>query len=288
MPVPARPGSYHGRIAQLQVTPSPAILPSTYPAAFRAELRRAFQPPYEDPAVVVGNGLLVTVAWLWLPLPLQDLLFSLHGSLAFPVVLATWMLADVPATNVLGSDADRVLAAIDDPAALTRLLYAKTAVLWLMVAPLCALVAVGIGIDRDRWSTTAITVACILVVPIGSLGVSAWLGIFYPYHPIPLAQRWRHRRPLGRMVVRWVALLLLPYAIVPAIATVVALPAFAVWYHTTLHWQNRIPDRHLALGVALTAICSTVVLIVGHRQSLRFIHRRRDRLIEQLSHPEWG
>jgi hypothetical protein len=288
VPISAGPGSYHGRIAQPLVARSPVTLPSTYRAAFRAELGRAFHPPYEDPAVVVGNGILVTVAWLWLPLPLQDLLFSLHGSLAFPVVLATWMLSDVPATNVLGSDAERVLAALDDPTALTRLLFAKTAVLWLLVAPLSALVAVGIGIDRDRWSTTAITVAGILVVPIGSLGVAAWLGIFFPYHPIPLAQRWRHRRPFGRMVVRWVALVLLPYVVVPAIATVVALPAFAVWYHTTLHWQNRIPDRHLALGVALTAICSTVVLVVGHRQSLRFIHRRRDRLIEQLSHPELG
>ena len=68
--------------------------------------------------VVAVNGVLVTAAWLWLPLPLQDLVFTLHGALAFPVVLATWMLADVPATNVLGSDADRVLATLDDPAGL--------------------------------------------------------------------------------------------------------------------------------------------------------------------------
>jgi hypothetical protein len=267
---------------------STVALPSTFPDAFRAELRRAFRPPYEDPAVVVLNGALVTAAWLWLPLTLQDLLFTLHGALAFPVVLATWMLADVPATNVLGTDAERTLAAIDDPAALRRLILAKNAVLWLLVAPVSSLVAIGIGIDRDRWSTTAITVVGILVVPIGSLGIAAWLGIYFPYHPLALADRWAHRRPFGRMVIRWVTLLLLPYAIVPAITTLVALPAFAVWYHSGIHFQDRIPDDQLAGGVGLTVVFSTVAFVLGHRHGLRLIHRRRDRLIEYLSHPELG
>ena len=282
VPAHQEPGSYHGAIV-----PAAATLPSTYPAAFRAELRRAFHPPYEDPAVVVMNGLLATGAWLFLPLPLQDLLFTLHGDLAFPVVLATWMLADVPATNVLGSDARRVVAAIDDPVMLRRLLYAKNAVLWLLVAPVCSLVAVGIGIFHDRWSTTAITVVGILVVPIGSLGIAAWLGILFPYHPIPLARRWRQRRPYGRMVVRWVTLLLLPYAIVPTITSAVALPAFAAWYLTT-NGHSRIPDGQLAAGVALTIAFSTMAFFLGHRYGLRLIDGRRDRLVEYLNHPELG
>ena len=271
-----------------RVTPLPDALPSTFPAAFRAELRRAFHPPFEDPAVVALNGVLVTVAWLWLPLPLQDLLFTLHGDLAFPVVLATWMLADVPATNVLGTDAHRTMAAIDDPGALRLLLYAKNAVLWLLVAPVSAVVAIGIGIDRDRWSTTAITVVGILVVPVGSLGIAGWLGIYFPYHPLPLGERWAHRRPFGPMVIRWVTLLLLPYAIVPAITTAVALPAFAVWYHSSTHFQSRIPDGELAAGVGLTIVFSTLAFVFGHRHGLRLIHRRRDRLVAYLSHPELG
>jgi len=183
-------------------------LPASYAAALRAELGRAFTAPYEAPVVVTVNAVLVTGAWLWLPLPLQDLLFSLHGALAFPVVMATWMLADVPATNILGSDPHRIVAAIDDPSALRRLVYAKSAVLWLLVTPVCVLVAVGIGIDRERWSTTVVTIVGIIVVPIGSLGIAGWLGIYFPYHTLPLAERWRHRRPYGRMVVRWVTLCL--------------------------------------------------------------------------------
>lgn len=263
-------------------------MPSTLPAAFRAELQRTFSSPYEAPLVVVVNAALVTTAWLWLPLPLQDLLFSLHGELAFPVVLATWMLADVPATNVLGSDARRVTSAIDDPGALRRLLYAKNAALWLLVAPASSLVAVVIGLERADWSTTVVTVIGIMVVPIGSLGVAAWLGIWFPYHVLPLSERWHRRRPYGRMVVRWLALATLPYAIVPAVTTALAAPAFLAWVLTSGEWRRRIPDGDLAVGVAITVVLSTVAFFVGHRVGLGFIRRRRAQLLDFLARPQLG
>ena len=50
---------------------------------------------------------------------------------AFALVLAAWMYSDVPATNVLAPDRQRVMAAIDDPVMLQRLLYAKNIVLWM-------------------------------------------------------------------------------------------------------------------------------------------------------------
>jgi len=219
---------------------------------------------------------------------IQDLLFTLHGALAFPVVLATWMLSDVPATNVLGTEAERTLEALDDPAALRRLLYAKNAVLWVMVAPICVLVALGIGIAEDDWPRTVVTIIGLLVIPIGSLGVAAWLGIYCPYHPLPLTERWRSRHPYGRMVVRWTTLILLPYALVPAITGTLAAPAYLAWILTTDHWRTRIPDGSLALGVALTTAFSAAAFFLGHRHGLRLIRRRRDRLVEYLSHPELG
>jgi hypothetical protein len=267
----------------------PPVLPASYPAAFRAELRRAFTAPFEAPLVVTLNAALVSVAWLWLPLPLQDLLFSLHGALAFPVVMASWMVADVPATNILGSDARRTVAAIDDPAALRRLIYAKNAVLWLLVTPLCVLVAVGIGIDRERWTTTVVTIIGIIVVPIGSLGIASWLGIYFPYHPLALVERWKHRRPFGRMVVRWAALCLLPYAIVPFIINALAAPAFIAWIIATDHGTSRrIPDADLAIGVGITAVLSAAAFFLGHRGGQHLIRRRRKRLVEFLEKPELG
>ncbi len=119
------------------------------------------------------------------------------------------------------------------------------------------------------------------------IGIAGWLRIYLPYHPIPLAERWAHRRPLGRMVIRWVTLVLLPYAVVPAINAAVALPAFAVWYHT-VRFQGRIPEGELAVDVGLTVVFSIIAFVFGHRHGLRLIHRRRDRLIAYLGHPELG
>ena len=75
-------------------------------------------------------------AWFFLPAVLRDKLFTVHGTLGFALVLAAWMYSDVPSTNVLGPDAERVVAAIDDPVMMRRLLNAKYIVLWALVTPL--------------------------------------------------------------------------------------------------------------------------------------------------------
>ena len=240
------------------------------------------------PLVVVINGLLMSAAWFLLPVPLQDMLFTLHGSLAFPIVLVTWMFSDVPATNPLGPDPSRILAALDDPEALRRLLYAKDAVLWLTAAPIGAVVAIGIGCVSHHWTSMVITTVGILVIPIGSLGVASWLGIWYPYHPIPLATRWAHRRAFRSMIVRWGVLVTLPYALVPAITTAMAAPAFFVWVLVSDDWHQRIPKGELAIGVVFTMAFSAAIFVYGHRAGLRLIARRRDRLAVFLADPGLG
>jgi hypothetical protein len=62
-------------------------------------------------------------------------MFTLHGSPAFALVLAACMYSDVPATNVLAPGSQRVMAAIDDPAMLRRLLHAKNIVPWAFITP---------------------------------------------------------------------------------------------------------------------------------------------------------
>jgi hypothetical protein len=77
---------------------------------------------------------------------------------------------------------------------LRRMWYAKNLVLWALVTPLCTLVAIGIGIYENRLVTTALSVVWIAAVPLGALGFSSWVGVWFPYHVLPLRYRWARRR----------------------------------------------------------------------------------------------
>src|SRR5450631_4195640 len=110
--------------------PAQSGLPTTLRAAVHQEFARAVRAPYETFITAAVNGALMSSAWFFLPKGLKDKVFTLHGTLAFALVLAAWMYSDVPATNVLGPDAQRTAAALDDPVMFRRLLYGKNIVLW--------------------------------------------------------------------------------------------------------------------------------------------------------------
>lgn len=195
--------------------PAEVSLPATLCQAVRTEFVRALRPPFESLVTVAVNGALMSSSWFLLPAELKDEVFTLHGTLAFALVLAAWMYSDVPATNLLGPDSRRVTATIDDPVALRRLLSAKSIFLWLVVTPVCLVVALVTGIFTHDPLATLYTVIWIGVVPFGVLSITAWVGILYPYHPMPLRYRWEHRRPRWRMLGRWITLVVAPYGLVP-------------------------------------------------------------------------
>jgi hypothetical protein len=264
-----------------------SMLPSTLREAVGAQFARAFHTPFETPIVVAVNGLLMTGGWFLLPNP--NPLFEFHGALAFPMILAAWMYSDVPATNVLGSDAQRSVLALDDPAAMRRLLYAKNIVLWMLIAPLCSLIAIGVGIHEHRLTATIFSLAWILIVPLGALGLSAWAGIYFPYHPVELRYRWEHRRPFKRMILRWLTLAVLPYGLVPVLAVVLSIPTLLLWYFTSQTGGiTRIPDGDFALGVLIGCVLSLTAWIWGHHAGVRIARRRKANLIAFLSDPGAG
>ena len=155
-------------------------------ADLRAERRRAFRSPWDDLTAVAFNAVLVFALWFLLPQPAKDWLFTLQGPAAFAVVLETWMLADVPATNMLGKDVATMVPALDDPARLQQLLRAKSIVLALLVGIPSAIVAILIGF-HDGSASRGLLVACVLLtLPFGAASIAAWLGIVVPYRPLPL------------------------------------------------------------------------------------------------------
>ncbi len=264
-----------------------AVSAATFVAAVGAELRRAFSPPYEAPAVVAVNGLLMAGAWFLLP---ANWFFELHTARIFPITLAVWMLSDVAATNVLGSDARRMSLVLDQPRDLHRMLAAKNLVLWLLITPVCATVAVVVGLlARQTLLSALATIAALAIVPFGALGVAAWLGILYPYHALPLAVRWQHRRPYGRMVVRWLLLVLIPWSLVPLAAIVVnvAPVLLAGLYLSSGTWATG-PDRAFALGVLIFAAVDAAAWFGGHAVAARLAGRRSQALREFLADPLHG
>jgi hypothetical protein len=276
-------------VQSLSETGAGAALPQTLRQAVRIEFGRAFQPPYEVPIVVAVNGVLMASLWFFLPTHWKNALFSLHGTLAFAMVLAGWMFSDVPATNVLGPDAQRVLASLDDPVMFRRLLYAKNFVLWSLIAPLCSVIAVAIGVNAHDLTAMAISIGAIAIVPFGALGLSAWVGIRFPYHPIELSERWKNRRQWRHMIVRWFSLAVTPYILVPAILVVFLLPSVGFWSLFATHGlQSRLSNGEYAVGMLIACVLSVVGSLGGHHGGERLARRRKAALSAYLSDASRG
>jgi hypothetical protein len=196
-------------------------------AAVAAAYRRAFRPPFEIPLALVGNAVLMTAAWFLVPPRVHDWLFSLHGPLAFPVVMASWMLGDTPSTNVAGLDTDTALAVLDEPRAFRIWLGARSIVLTSLVGIPCAIIALIIGFQGQPMVKVVLACVVIAVLPFGILPISAWLGLLLPYHLRPLRWRWDHRAD-WRRIVRWLVLLMAPFGVVPVVAAMIVGPSLAL------------------------------------------------------------
>jgi len=283
-----------------------SAMPTSFRQAFSSELAQAFVSPYQIPITVIINALLMAGAWFLLP---RGWLFTVTSPLAFPLILSSWMYSDVPSTNVLTPDRVRVLAALDDPKMLNRLLGAKVAVLWLFVAPFCSILAVAEGIQRHDVLLIVAAIVGICVIPVGCLPVAALVGIRWPYHPLELRYRWENRHPLFRMIVRWSALILIPYALVPALSVLMTVPALIVLIRAkednshVVNFVNSVfknfgvhlsPGTHpmstamFVLCVLITCAVAVLTWFFGRWADLRLIRRRRDQIFAWLSDPTMG
>jgi hypothetical protein len=249
--------------------------------------RRAFRPPFEIPGALVGNALLMTAAWFLVPPRAHDWLFSLHGPLAFPVVMASWMLGDTPSTNVAGLDTDRALAVLDDGRAFRTWLAARCVVLASFVGVPCAIIALVIGVQGQPVIKVVAACLVILILPFGILPISAWLGLLLPYHLRPLRWRWEHRTD-WRRIARWLVLLLAPFVVVPAVAGLIVGPSLVV-----ARWgfgAPAVPLSQPAFVLVALSICAVAVLAAwfGLWGAGRLRQWRHDQLAGYLRNVEAG
>jgi hypothetical protein len=258
-------------------------------AAIKSEYRRIFTERRDDLIAVGFNAMLVTFCWYLLPGSIVNWLFTLHGPLAFPYVLEMWMLGDTPATNVAGRDAVRAAQQLHNPAALRLWLRAKHIVMWSFVGPVGAIVAIVIGVVQHRHDDAAAAATVLLFLPLGVLSVAAWIGIWMPYHPQKLLWRWRHRSDWRAALVRWLALVLVPFLIVPVIAIVLLSPSLIIWIIAHQGYPPQQMDTTgLWIGTAVSIAVSLITFGWAPRVAATIARRRSERLHLYLSNPEHG
>ncbi len=258
-------------------------------AAIKSEYVRIFTERRDDLIAVGFNAMLVTICWFLLPNSIVNWLFTLHGPLAFPYVLEMWMLGDTPATNVAGRDAVRAAKQLHDPAALRLWLRAKHIVMWSIVGPVGAIVAIVIGLVQHRYGDAAAAATVLLFLPLGVLSVAAWIGIWMPYHPQKLLWRWRHRSDWRAALVRWLALVLVPFLIVPVIAIVLLTPSLTIWIIAHQGYPpHQMDATDLWIGTAVSVAVSLTTFAWAPRVAAKIARRRSERLHLYLSSPEHG
>ncbi len=240
-------------------------------AALHAEWIRIWRNPADTLTTVAFNAVLMIGAWFLLP---RNWLFEWTGPSGFALALAGWMYADVTATNVLAPDREKVLASLDDRAALRRILGAKAVALWMLIAPLCATIAIVVGFVERDWMFTAVVIVAVALCPFGPLAGSSLVGVFFPYHQRSLRWRWEQRARWRTVVVRWLILLVLPYGVFPALSVAVAVAPVALWRSVRpADAPTRIDTAAFALCVVLAVVISALMWVVARRIAVSRIQR---------------
>jgi hypothetical protein len=251
-----------------------------------SEYRRVVRPPWEIPTALVTNGALMAAAWFLLPPRAHAFMFSLNGPLAFPVILASWMLADTPATNVMGSSPALALSVLEDQAAYWRWLAARCIVIGSLIGVACAAGVMYVGVGHYPWSEILWACALVAFLPIGVLPVAAWLGIVFPYHPRSLRWRWQHRRA-WRSHLRWVGLAFAPFFYVPLIGLAILSPGVQLARSIKLPGQRLTPAQ---FGISAAVVCATAVVAaaIGLWVARRLLAWRTTHLAAYLANTDKG
>ncbi|MGV9710105.1 hypothetical protein ACWDTI_05525 [Gordonia sp. NPDC003424] len=255
-------------------------------SALRAEFARMRRNPGDTVAIVTVNGVMMTIVWFTLP---RSWFFTFTGPSGYALALATWMYADVTATNILAADRDRVLELFDDPESLRTVLRAKQTALWLIIAPICAAVAIACGFVEDDWPYTGLVVLAVVVIPVGALAVTGLVGVLFPYHQRPLRWRWQERHRFRPVIVRWTVLSVTPFLVYPASALLImAVPLGIWWLVNDFDGGHRIPTSGFALCLLAASVISFVCWWFAHRFALRWVRGHEDDLRTYLGDPERG
>jgi hypothetical protein len=243
--------------------------PYTRPGLLRMvgqDLRWAFRRPYGW-LLGIGVNLVLSLAYL--------VFVPLHGgahrdwAVLVGTYFATFVLADVTTTNVLGVDTERTRLRLLRGTSLIRILLVKNLALLVIVGLPTLVATASITVHDEPDYRLVLTLPGVLYPVLTWLGVGNLASVLLPYWPVPLVRRWHELRVWGR-TARWLVCLGLPYALCGAVDPMSKLPRFV---SRTL----RLPpgaELHgaelLVLGLLSWGILTAAAVSVAHRRRIPF------------------
>ena len=212
----------------------------------------------------VGVNLAMSAVWLlWQPLtgrPRADWVVLIG------TYFATFVLADVTTTNVLGPDTTRIRHRLHDGWSIQRVLLVKNfALLTIVGMPTMVIAAVLTVTSHDSYSL-AVTLPSVAFPILVWLGVGDIVSVLLAVRPIPLRQRWNQRRDLPN-TLRWLVHLALPYGLLYLVQPLGGVP------RTILHQLARASRTPGVRGLVLAAT-ATAIWLLGLLASAYLVRRR--------------
>jgi hypothetical protein len=236
-----------------------------------AEVRWAFAAPRAWLAGVTVN-LVCSLAWLVVA-PIHS-----EGHRDWVILVGTYfasfILADVTTTNVLGVDHVRVQKGLDDGVPLGRILLVKNLALLFIVGTPTVAAAVILTLVTETPGRLVTTVPEVAVPMISWLGVGNVISVLLPVGYEPLIRRWRQRKDLRRIAL-WLTHLALPYGVFYLADPFYGLPQMWFWGHAP-EVLNFIlgPDGdrsvvHIGAALVVWAIGSTAAVVLVRVRGLQ-------------------
>ena len=244
-------------------------------AAVVAEIRWAFTPPRVWLSGVGANLVLALVFLIVDPL-------HQHGHRDWVILVGTYfasfILADVTTTNMLGVDHIRVGKALHDGVPLWRLLLVKNLALIVIVGLPTLAVAMAMTLWMEAPARLMVTIPNVAVPILSWVGLGNLMSVLLPVATEPLVCRWRQRRQL-RLTIAWVASLALPYALFYVADPIDGLPHKFLWREVPAaigpilghHSRSFV---HIGIALAVWVAGTVVAQVVVSRRGLRTLSVR--------------
>jgi hypothetical protein len=231
-----------------------------------AEVRWSFTRPWDWLAGVAVN-LVLSLVWL-VAIPLTG---RPHRDWAIVVgtYFAVWILADVTTTNVLGADARQVRLSLRHSMPIWRILLVKNLTLLLIVGLPTLIVTAIITVNSENNYRLILTLPGVAFPILTWVGVGNLISVLLPVAVVPLRQRWQNRRQL-RSTGRWLAHLVLPYALLYAVTPIGKLPGIILRLGAFPPHSTAARGGVLCLvGLALWAAGTALALAVARVRPIR-------------------